>query len=70
MLTQEVVHASNRVSLRRALGILWWVIRTSRRHRLTIEELRETKSFPHLEWVELKKPAEAEKFLQSLTSAK
>jgi len=69
----EELYAGNRESLRGAFlsrdSILWWVISTFRRRRQGYRELRETHRFPQLAWIELRKPVEADKFLQTIRSA-
>lgn len=69
-LSGEELYAGNRESLWRAFlsreSILWWVITTFTRRRRNYRELRETKRFPQLAWIELRTPAEAESFLQAM----
>lgn len=72
-LSAEELYSGNRESLRRAFlsrdSILWWVISSFRRRRRQYRELRDTQSFPQLEWIELRKPLEAETFLRALRPA-
>jgi adenylate kinase family enzyme len=72
-LSAEELYSGNRESLRRALlsrdSILWWVISTFRQRRRQYRELLQTRPFPQLEWTELRKPLEAERFLQALRPA-
>jgi adenylate kinase family enzyme len=66
-LTREELWAGNRESLVRGLltadGIPWWVIRTYRRRRRDCAALRRREEFAHLDWVEFRRPGEAEAFL-------
>jgi adenylate kinase family enzyme len=72
-LSAEELYSGNRESLRRAFlsrdSILWWVISTFRRRQRQYRELLETRPFPQLEWIELRNPLEAERFLQGLRPA-
>jgi adenylate kinase family enzyme len=69
-LSAEELYGGNRESLARAFlsrdSILWWVISTFKRRQRSYRELRETNRFPQLEWIELRKPVEAERFLQAI----
>ena len=64
----EELYSGNKESLRKAFlerdSILFWVLTTFRRRRRGYEQLRATNVFPHLQWVEFRKPAEAERFLR------
>jgi len=66
-LSTEELYSGNRESLMRAFfsrdSILWWVISTFKRRQRSDRELHETNRFPRLEWIELRKPVEAERFL-------
>jgi adenylate kinase family enzyme len=63
----EELYSGNKESLRKAFlerdSILFWVLTTFRRRRRGYEQLRATNVFPHLQWVEFRRPAEAERFL-------
>ena len=69
-LWNEELYAGNRESLRCAFlsrdSILWWIIKTFRRHRREFQELRTDNTFPNLQWIEFRTPTEATNFLQSL----
>lgn len=73
ILTREELFATNRESLRMAFfsrdSILWWVITTFHRRRKQYRRLFDTKTFPHLAYVEFQKPSEARRFLTRLKSA-
>ena len=64
----EELYSGNKESLRKAFlerdSILFWVLTTFRRRRRGYEQLRATNVFPHLQWVEFRRPAEAERFLR------
>jgi adenylate kinase family enzyme len=67
-LTHEELYSGNRESLRRAFfnreSILLWVITTYRRRQKQFSQLRASNAFNHLQWVEFRKPREAEQFLR------
>jgi adenylate kinase family enzyme len=69
----EELYSRNRESLRRAFfsrdSILWWVISTFKRRQRGYREMLETNQFPGLEWIELRRPGAAERFLQTLKYA-
>jgi adenylate kinase family enzyme len=71
-LSQEQLYSENRETLARAFfsrdSILWWVVSTFKGRRLRYQRLRETKTFPQLEWIEFRKTREAERFLRALES--
>ncbi|MGH7766289.1 MAG: hypothetical protein ACREQP_02450 [Candidatus Binatia bacterium] len=71
-LLSEELYAGNRESLKRTFftkdSILWWIIRTYKTRRRNYRRMLETRRFPELEWIELRKPAEAEEFIQTLRS--
>lgn len=57
----------NRESVRNALrrdGLLWWILRTHRRRRRTMMQAMRERT--DLTWVQLRSPAEAERWLASL----
>jgi adenylate kinase family enzyme len=45
-------------------SILLWVITTWKRNRTRYHRLREERNFPQLEWIRLRRPAEAEELLR------
>lgn len=67
IVTREELYSGNRETLRMALfdreSILWWVISTFHRRRRQYRELFNKKPFAHLTYIELRTPAEAERFL-------
>jgi adenylate kinase family enzyme len=69
-ITQEPVCNGNRESFRLSFfsrdSVLLWVITTFRRRRKEYSQLRAGLSYPHLEWIEFRRPNEAEDFLASL----
>jgi adenylate kinase family enzyme len=69
-LTQEELFSGNRESLRMAFfsreSILWWVLTTFHRRRKQYRRLFDAATFPHLEYVEFRKPSEAQNFLTGL----
>jgi adenylate kinase family enzyme len=66
-LTREELYSGNRESLRMALlsreSILWWVLTTFRRRRTQYRGMFDATTFPHLVYVEFRKPHEAQNFL-------
>jgi hypothetical protein len=71
-LSAQELYSGNRESLGRAFfsreSILWWAVSTFRRRRKSYREMREKRSFPQLEWIELTRPAEAEWLMRELAS--
>jgi adenylate kinase family enzyme/GNAT superfamily N-acetyltransferase len=71
--TQEELWHGNRESLRRSFlsreSILLWVISTFHRRRKELASLRASGRYPHLSWVELRRPRDAEPYLRSLQPA-
>lgn len=69
----EALWHGNRESLRRAFlskeSILLWIVTTHRRRRLEFQALRASRAFPHLAWVEVRNPAQAERWLGSLPAS-
>jgi adenylate kinase family enzyme len=67
IISREPLFAGNRESLRGAFfsrdSILLWVITTFHRHRRDYASLRKGGEFGGLEWIEFRRPAEAEAFL-------
>ena len=70
VLRHEELFSGNRESLCMALfsreSILWWVLTTFHRRRKQYRHLFDAATFPHLEYVEFRKPSEAENFLTGL----
>jgi adenylate kinase family enzyme len=68
--TREKLWHGNRESLRRSLfsrdSILVWVITTYHRRRRDLRELRASGAYPHLSWIEFRRPSEAAHYLRSL----
>jgi adenylate kinase family enzyme/GNAT superfamily N-acetyltransferase len=71
--TREELWHGNRESLRRSFlsrdSILLWVISTFHRRREELVGLRASRRYPHLSWVELRRPRDAEPYLRSLRPA-
>ena len=69
-LSAQELYAGNRESLGRAFfsreSIVWWTVSTFTRRQKSYREMRQRRSFPQLEWIELKRPAEAERLLREL----
>jgi adenylate kinase family enzyme len=72
IIMRETLWHGNRESFVRSFlsrdSILVWVITTFIRRRKKFETLRENGNYPHLSWVELRRPSEAESYLKSITS--
>ncbi len=70
VVTREALWHGNRESFRRSFlsrdSILVWVASTFRKRRRQFAALRESNVFPHLVWVEFRRPAEADRFVRSL----
>jgi adenylate kinase family enzyme len=70
VLTQEELFSGNRESLRMAFfsreSILRWVITTFHRRRKQYRQLFDSRPFPHLVYIEFRKPFEAQIFLARL----
>lgn len=68
--TKEELFAGNRESLRMALfspdSILWWVLTTFHQRRRRYRTLFDGTAFPHLAYIEFRKPSEAASFLANL----
>ncbi len=66
----EELFSGNRESFKRAFisrnSMLWWVVTTFRRRRREYQAVFRRGDFPHLGVVELKRPADADRLLQSL----
>ena len=73
LLTRDPLWHGNRESLRRAFlsreSILLWVISTFDRRRKEFAGLWASGKYPHLSWIELRRPADAEPYLRSLQPA-
>jgi adenylate kinase family enzyme len=71
--TRETLWHGNRESFRRSLlsreSILVWVVSTFRTRRRQFAALRASNPYPHLSWVELDRPADAERFVRLLDEA-
>ena len=63
-LIREELWNGNRESIRRSFfsreSILWWVITTHRRRREEFTRLRASGDYPHLRWVEFRRPRQVE----------
>ncbi|HVO94623.1 MAG TPA: hypothetical protein VMT22_17370 [Terriglobales bacterium] len=70
VVTRKELFSGNRESLRKAFlsreSILWWVVTSFHAHRKQYQKLFASDRFPHLVYVELQKPSEAEQFLAAL----
>jgi adenylate kinase family enzyme len=71
--TKEELWHGNRESFARSFlsrdSILVWVVTTFHRRRREFQTLRASGNYPHLFWVELRRPCEAERYLRSVTAA-
>ena len=60
-------------ALLRGLSVVTWncvvVLRTYRRRKLQYAAMRDSGQYPSLEWIEFRRPAEAERFLGQLDAA-
>ena len=69
-ITRKELYSGNRETFAQAFfsreSILWWVITTFRRRRREYQAVFQRGDFPHLGVVELKRPADADRLLQSL----
>ena len=67
---RKVLWNGNRESFRRTFlsrdSILVWVITSYRRRRRDYATLKAGGAFPNVEWIELRRPAEADRFLCDL----
>jgi adenylate kinase family enzyme len=72
-LTREQLYSGNRESFRKAFfssdSILLWVITSFRRHQREYATLRETRTFPQVQFWEVRRPSEASQLLSSLETA-
>jgi adenylate kinase family enzyme len=69
-LTKEPLYSGNKESFWRAFltrdSILWWVISTHHGRRNRYAQLRTSPEYPHLIWLEIRKPSEAARLLEKL----
>ncbi len=69
-ITRKELYSGNRETFAQAFfsreSILWWVITTFRRRRREYEAVFQRGDFPHLGVIELKRPTDADRLLQSL----
>jgi adenylate kinase family enzyme len=72
--SREELWHGNRESFGRALlsreSILWWVITTFHRKRRQVGDLRRNAKFPHLGWIEFRRPSDAKRYLESIKPAR
>jgi len=72
IIVRESLWHGNRESFGRSFlsrdSILVWVIATFNRRRKEFETLRTSGKYPHLSWVEFRRPSEAESYLRSIAS--
>jgi adenylate kinase family enzyme len=73
IITKEKLWHGNRESMLRSFfsrdSILVWVVTTFHRRRREFEAVRGSGKFPHLSWVEFRRPADVPPFLRSLPNA-
>ena len=71
--SREELWHGNRESFRRSMlsreSILLWVITTFRRKRRQLGDLRSSGKFPHLSWIEFRRPGDAASYLSSIHPA-
>jgi len=69
---REEIFSENRESFRLTFlsreSLLWWVITTYASRRREFRALAEGEAFPNLTWLELRRPAQAEQYLNRLKS--
>ncbi len=69
-ITRKELYSGNRETFAQAFfsreSILWWGITTFRRRRREYQAVFQRGDFPHLDVIELKRPADADRLLQSL----
>jgi hypothetical protein len=67
---RQVMWSGNRETFRQSFlskdSILWWVLKTYRRHKQEYPRLFKKPEYRHLEIMVFASPAEAERFLQSV----
>jgi adenylate kinase family enzyme len=70
---KEKLWHGNRESVARSFfsrdSILLWVITTFRRRRKELEALRASDTYPHLSWIEFRRPSDVEPYLKSITAS-
>ncbi len=70
LIRREELFSGNQESFRLAFlsrsSLLWWVITTHSRRREEFGALRRERVFPHLRWLEFRRPDQGERFLESL----
>ncbi len=70
VIIRKELYSGNRESLAMAFfsrkSILWWVITTFHRRRREFRAIFQSGDFPHLGVIELKRPADGDRLLQSL----
>jgi adenylate kinase family enzyme len=68
--TGEPLWHGNRESFRRSFlsgeSVLVWMITTFHRRRRSFTELRASGTYPHLTWIEFRRPRDAKRYLESL----
>jgi adenylate kinase family enzyme len=68
VVTKQELYSGNRETLRMSFfsreSILWWVLSTFYRRRRQYRALFDRKTFPHLTYIEFRRPVEAEQFLR------
>lgn len=73
MMTGATLWHGNRESFRRSFlskeSILLWVLTTYRKRRVEFAALRASGAYPHVEWIELRRPRQATQMLQRITAA-
>lgn len=73
VVTKEKLWHGNRESVARSFfsrdSILLWVITTFRRRRKEFEALRASDKYPHLSWIEFRRPSDVEPYLRSITAS-
>jgi len=69
IVTRETLFSGNRETVRNAFlsrdSILWYVLTHYAGTRARYRQVFDERPFPHLEWVELKTPGEAERYIKS-----
>jgi adenylate kinase family enzyme len=73
IVTKEKLWHGNRESVRRSFfsreSILVWIVTTFHRRRREFEAIRASGRYPHLSWLEFRRPADVAPFLRSLPNA-
>lgn len=72
-MTKEKLWHGNRESVLRSFvsreSILVWVVTTFHRRRKEFEAIRTSDRYPHLSWLEFRRPSDVSPFLRSITDA-